>query len=219
MGAHRDPDFQRRSTESGKTFRDQCNTHLRSLGFTLLGRKIIADAGIEIDQVAVNTKGKKIYFEFKSGYEGTQPGLIRTDTTKKMLCNAFLMRECGLNPFVVIASVKATEGLSSDKMIRRAAAVVFDIISLSHPGDRKRLKELLDMDDFSESRLKGTVQKVGVAKTRERVPLPVASDDAFQIAWHPDLKVHESGKRQKRKVSGKRSRKLAEDQPKLFDNE
>jgi hypothetical protein len=184
-----------------------------------LGRKIIADAGVEIDQVAVNTKGKKIYFEFKGGYEGTQPGLIRTDTTKKMLCNAFLMRECGLSPFVVIASVKATEGMSSDKMIQRAAAVVFDIISLSDPGDRKRLKELLDLDDFSQSRMKVPLQKIEVAKTRERVPLSASSDDSFQIAWHPDLKVGESGKRKRRKLSGKRSRKVSENQPQLFDEE
>jgi hypothetical protein len=70
MGAHRDPDFQRRSTETGKTFRDQCNTHLKSLGFRLSGHKVIEDGGIEVDQVAVNAKGREIYFEFKGGYEG-----------------------------------------------------------------------------------------------------------------------------------------------------
>jgi hypothetical protein len=219
MGAHRDPDFQRRSTESGKTFRDLCNTHLKSLGFTLLGHEVIADAGIEVDQVALNTKGRKIYFEFKGGYEGGRPGLMRTDTTKKVLCNAFLMRECGLSPFVVIASVKPEGGSGSDKMIGRAADVLFDLISLSDPGDRKRLKELLYMDDFSRSRLKGPAPKVEVAKKKVPVPISVSSDDAVQIAWHPDLKVRESGKKKMRKVSGKTVRKLAADQLQLFDDE
>lgn len=219
MGAHRDPDFQRRSTETGKTFRDQCNTHLKSLGFKLLGHKVIEDAGIEVDQVAVNTKGKEIYFEFKGGYEGDRPGLMRTDTTKKVLCNAFLMRECGLGPFVVIASVKPEQGSSSDKMIRRAGDVLFDLISLSDPADRKRLKQLVDMDDFSRPRVKGPAKKVGISKAEQKIPASVSSGDAFQVSWHPDLKVRESGKKKRRKVSAKKERKPAEEQPRLFDEE
>lgn len=103
MAAHRDPDFQRRSTETGKTFRDQCNTHLNTLGFTLLGQ--------------------------------------------------------------------------------------------------------------------GPVKKVEIAKPRKPAPFSVPSDNAFQLAWHPDLKVRESGKRKRRKVSGKKERMHDEDQPRLFDAE
>ena len=219
MGGRRDPDFQRRSTETGKTFRDQCKTHLRSLGFTLLGHKVIREVGIEVDQVAVNTKGKRIYFEYKGGYEGNRPGLMRTDTTKKVLCNAFLMRECGLGPFVVVASVKPEEGSSSDKMIRRAADVLFDIISLSDPSDRKRLKAMVDMDDFCRPRPRGPVKKAEADASKKPAPRSAPSDDAFQIAWHPDLKVRESGKRKRRKISGRKKRKHDEDQLQLFDEE
>ncbi len=92
MSAHKAPDFQSRSTESGTLFEKQCALHLTSLGFQLFAKKWrIKEAGVEIDYVAVNNKGKKIYFECKGGYEGKQPGLVRTDTTKKVLANAFLL--------------------------------------------------------------------------------------------------------------------------------
>jgi hypothetical protein len=104
-------------------------------------------------------------------------------------------------------------------MIRGAGDVLFDLISLSDPADRKRLKPLVDMDDFSKPRLKGPVQKVEVSKAEQWLPLPVPSGDAFQVSWHPDLKVRESGKKRKRKVSAKMARKPAEEQPRLFDDE
>jgi hypothetical protein len=141
------------------------------------------------------------------------------DTTKKVLCNAFLMRECGLGPFVVIASVKPEEGSSSDKMIRLAGDVLFDLISLSDPVDRKRLKQLVDMADFSGPRLKAPVQKVEVSQPTKQAPLSVPSGEAFQVSWHPDLKVRDSAKKRRRKASSKREKTVAAEQPRLFDDE
>jgi len=231
MGAHKDLDFQGRSTESGSAFTIQCNLHLKTLGFKLLGRKVIRDAGVEVDQVAVNSKGRKIYFEFKGGYEGDRPGLIRTDTTKKMLCNAFLLHFCGLRPFIVITSAKATnDRCRSARMITRAAQeipdVIFDIVELGDAGDRKRLKELLDMDDFSRPRLPRPVAKVSKADTTGMPPRPL--EDAFQISSHPDLKVLDSRDKKRRKVltdkktskvQVKKKRKRDQETIPLFDEE
>jgi hypothetical protein len=75
------------------------------------------------------------------------------------------------------------------------------------------------MDDFSRPRLKGAVQKVGVSKAEQKIAAPVSSGHAVQVAWHPDLKVRESGKKKKRKGSAKKKRKPAEEQPRLFDEE
>ena len=132
---------------------------------------------------------------------------------------AVLLPTFGLSPFVVIASVRPEEGSSSDKMVARAADVLFDLISLSDPKDRRRLKELLDMDDFSKSRMKGPVQKIEVAKTSKQASVAAASDTAFQVAWHPNLKAQESGKKKRRKISGKRGRKSGDDQLRLFDKD
>ncbi len=86
----------------------------------LLGPGTIEAAGIKVDEVALNRRDKRIYFEFKGSYVPPEPGLIRTDTTKKALCNAFLMRECGLSPFI-LTSHKPKKGSSSDKMLKTAA--------------------------------------------------------------------------------------------------
>ncbi len=223
MGAHKDPHFQRRSTESGTAFKDQCNIQLRSLGFTLLGPEYIKQAGIEVDQVAINRKARKIYFEFKGGYEGDRPGLIRTDTTKKVLCNAFLLHLCNMGPLVVITSAKPKEGLDSDTMIKRAmegiSGILFDIIELGNAEDRKRLKELLDMHDFSKPLLPLPVPKITVTEPGKAPSRPVASHDAVQRSWPPNLKVQDSSKRKRRKVSSKKAMKRAGEQIQLFEDE
>jgi hypothetical protein len=224
MVAHKDPDFQARSTETGKAFEVLCNAHLKSLGFTLLPKKKkIKEAGIKVDHVAVNNRGQEIYFEYKGGYEGNRPGLIRTDNTKKMLCDAFLLHLCGLTPFVVMTTAKPREGSGSDRMIKRAteeiSGIIFDIIELGDAGDRKRLKELLDMDDFSRPRLPRPIAKVEVAEPGKRPSRPVPSEAAVQVTWYPDLKVREPGKRKRSKVSPRNGRKRGEKQPQLFEDE
>jgi len=224
MGAHKDGGFQARSTKTGKAFEVLCNAHLESLGFTLSPKKRrIKEAGIEVDQVAVNTKGRATYFEFKGGFEGNQPGLIRTDTTKKMLCNAFLLHLCGLSPLVVVTSAKPKEGSASDRMIKRAtemiSGIVFDIIEWGDAGDRKRLKELLDMDDFSKPRLPRPVGKVEVAEPSKHVLRPVPVDAPLQIAWHSDPKLLDSVKRKRRKVLANKERKHVGEQLLLFDED
>ena len=219
MIAHEDADFQRRATVIGKAFESLCNDHLISLSFTLLGRKKIAEAGIEIDQVAINAKRKKIYFSFVGGLEGDRPGLMRTDTTKKVLCNAFLMRECALEPFVVIASVKPDEASSSGRMIRTAGNVIYDLISLSIPKDRSRLKELLDISDFSRVLSPAARQKVKLAHTINQAELSSTTNRTFQVAWHPDLKTPQVVKRRPRADVNRNKNGSAEEQPVLFDKD
>lgn len=217
MIALEDADFQRRATVIGKAFESLCNDHLRGLGFTLLGRKKISEAGIEIDQVALNAKRKKIYFLFVGGLEGDRPGLMRTDTTKKVLCNAFLMRQCGLEPFVVIASLKPDEVSSSGRMIRTAGNVIYDLLSLSMPKDRSRLKELLDVADFSKAVSAVVPQKIRLPQPIKEPELSSSTTRTFQVAWHPDLKMPQMVKRRPRSEVNRNKTSQAEEQPGLFD--
>ena len=233
MGAHKDPDFQKRATETGTLFEKMCGAHLTSLGFRLLPKKRrIKEVGVKVDHVAVNNKGKQIYFECKGGYEGDRPGLIRTDNTKKMLANAFLLHLCGFSPLVVMTTAKPKDGSFSDTMIRRATeklkGIVFDIIELGDAGDRKRLKELLDMDDFSRPRLPRPVEEVGMSRACRRGVPQHPLDDAVQIAWHSDPKLVEAGKKKHRKgptktkspqASVKKKLKRHEGPLPLFDEE
>lgn len=132
--------FQRRSSQMGKAFATTCELTLQSIGFALLGKKRIENAGIEIDQVVRNAEGHHLYFEFKGSYTPGRPGLERTDTLKKALCNAFLMEKLSIGPYVLMTSHKPVPGLSSDLMLRVAGNVVFDVISLHDVEDMKRLQ-------------------------------------------------------------------------------
>ena len=88
-----------------------------------------------------------------------------------------------MSPLVVITSAKPREGLDSDTMIKRAtegiSGILFDIIELGNAKDRKRLKGLLDMDDFSKPLLPVPVPKVDGSRARRRpARVQSASDDA-----------------------------------------
>jgi hypothetical protein len=137
-------DFQKRASEVGKYFSDICRVTLESIGFKLLGKTIIKEAGIEIDEKAENQQGEPVYFEFKGSTTPPRPGLLRTDTVKKALCNAFLMDRLGIGPFIIITSHMPVEGSSGDKMLKCAKGICFDIITLMDQQDMHRLKSYVN---------------------------------------------------------------------------
>ncbi len=137
-------DFQKRASAVGTVFSNFCRITLESIGFKLLGRALIDEAGIEIDEVVENRQGEPIYFEFKGSSTPPRPGMMRTDTVKKALCNAFLMDRLGIGPYVVITSHIPAEGSSGDKMLKCAKGVCFDVISLLNPADMQRLTSYVD---------------------------------------------------------------------------
>lgn len=140
--------FQRRAGMIGDAFERMCNVTLEGQGWQLLGREHIASAGIEVDQIAHNQHGIAFYFEYKGSTEGNRPGLRRTDSTKKALCNAFLLRELGLGPFVIITSHLPLPESDAAAMLKLAGRnTVFDVICLSNPKDVARLRAYLTWDD------------------------------------------------------------------------
>lgn len=133
-------DFQSRAARIGKAFSTWCEITLQSIGFVLHGKKLIKNSGVEVDQVVTNRSGESIYFEFKGSSKPPRPGLQRTDTVKKALCNAFLLHKLGLGPYVVITSHKPKAGTSSAHMIALAEDVLFDVICISIEEDFERLR-------------------------------------------------------------------------------
>jgi hypothetical protein len=140
-------DYQSRSPEVGTEFEICCNTILLDIGFQLQGKKTIHKNGVEVDQVARNRKGIPFYFEFKGSRDGPRPGLIRTDSMKKALCNAFLLARLSLRPFVIMTSHKPKQYSASFQMLRSADEVVFDVICLSDRVDLRRLEQYVDFDN------------------------------------------------------------------------
>ena len=140
-------DFQRRSSMIGHAFGKMCDITLEGQGWELRGREHIAIAGIEVDQVADNQHGISFFFEYKGSTEGSRPGLRRTDSTKKALCNAFLLQGLGIGPYVIITSHMPLPGSDSAVMLEQAGKAVFDVICLSNPKDVARLREYWTWED------------------------------------------------------------------------
>jgi hypothetical protein len=133
-------DFQRRASQIGKAFATWCEVTLQSIGFILQGKTVIKEAGVEIDQVAKNRNGESLYFQFKGSSKPPGPGMQRSDTVKKALCDAFLLDKLGIGPYIVITSHKPKSGTSSEKMIQVAKDVLFDLICISDDRDFERLE-------------------------------------------------------------------------------
>lgn len=143
-------DFQRRSSSVGADFERACNSILEIVGFKLEGKLVVPEAGIEIDQVAVNRKGVRFLFEAKgSDYRGKQPGLKRGDSVKKALCLAFLLDMLDYRPFVILTSHLPNKRTTAAKMLRLASRVVFDVIDVFDRSHRARLVQLGETDEDS----------------------------------------------------------------------
>ena len=133
--------FQASAGIQGRQFAEQCDTLLGHLGYTLHGRRIITEVGVEIDQEATGPGGTRVWFEYKGSVQGHRPGLRRTDTVKKAVANGALLRAVpDAAPYVVITS-HLPEGGSAAAMLRAATELGYlaDIICLYDPATTGRL--------------------------------------------------------------------------------
>jgi hypothetical protein len=129
-GAERD--FQRRASEVGGTFERLAEQALLGAGFAIVqAREALPDLGIEVDFRVQNRQGETLLVECKGSLEGPRPGLKRTDTVKKALCNAFLLARAGRGPLLLLASHLPEPGSASYTMLQAAGrTVVLDVIPM-----------------------------------------------------------------------------------------
>jgi len=135
-------DFQASAGIQGRQFAEQCGQLLMHYGYTLYGRTLIANVGVEIDCVATSPGGNAVWFEFKGSVQGTRPGLLRTDTLKKAIANgALLAGEPTRCPFIVLTSHLPIMGAGA-AMLETALRLNYldDVICLYSPEDTRRLR-------------------------------------------------------------------------------
>ena len=133
--------FQASAGIQGRQFAEQCDTLLTHLGFELLGRRVLVEVGVEIDQEAVSPSGAAVWFEYKGSIQGHRPGLRRTDTLKKAIANGALLRALpDAAPYVVITSHLPEAG-SGAAMLRSALELGYlaDVVCLYDPSSTRRL--------------------------------------------------------------------------------
>src|SRR5688572_27962467 len=116
-------DFQSAAGVRGRQFSEQCDQLLRHYGYELKGRALLHDVGVEIDRVATSPGGQAVWFEYKGSVQGSRPGLLRTDTVKKVIANgALLAARADRHPYFVLTSHLPDRG-SGAAMLRTALAL------------------------------------------------------------------------------------------------
>jgi hypothetical protein len=141
-------EFQSSAGWQGRQFAQQCDFLLTANGFELHGRQLLAGLGVEIDQVATSRTGDRVWFEFKGSFQGGRPGLRRTDTLKKAIANAALLRALDEHPpYVLLSSHLPTAG-SAKAMLDTARSLDYfaDVICVNDPDDVGRLARLAAAD-------------------------------------------------------------------------
>jgi hypothetical protein len=114
------------------------------MGFQLEGHLALGDLGVEIDQVARGGSGALVWFEYKGSFQGTRPGLMRTDTLKKAIANAALLRILGDHPPYVLLTSHVPKSGSALAMLETSRKLGYfaDVICVNDPSGVARLKHL-----------------------------------------------------------------------------
>ena len=138
--------FQSDASVQGRKLENICNEILEEHDFQLRGSKKVEQLGIEVDQVATSRRGITYWFEFKGSWRPPRPGMIRTDTTKKGLCNELLayVDEITYPKFIIMTSHLPKVGSSGDAMcaVATKSGALQDLICVTDSNDVRRLNHL-----------------------------------------------------------------------------
>lgn len=139
--------FQARGVQQGQKFDEQCRLVLGGLGFEVSEKPFpVSELGCEFDAEITAMDGTRYWCEFKGSWHGDRPGLRRTDTVKKALCDAFLANEAStvFPPVLILTTHLPSPASSGAQMLKVALAsgALLDVICVNDPEDMKRLKRL-----------------------------------------------------------------------------
>lgn len=139
--------FQRAATEQGQKFEEAVELQFQIAGCTIIDRKRKdAASGEEIDHVILTPKGHEVWIESKGSWQGTRPGLIRSDTAKKAVATAWNLKtshDFDTPPYVLVGSHLPKPGSYPSRILENALSKgLFDeVVQLN---DIPRIIEKID---------------------------------------------------------------------------
>lgn len=141
------PDFQSLSSKQGQAFEQQCRLVISTQGLLVSATPFaVPELGIEIDGEITAPSGNRYWAEFKGSWQGTTPGLRRTDTVKKALANVLLLHVAPgrYPPTVILTSHLPKAGSRGAAMLRVAleSGALRDVINVNDPSSVPRLRQL-----------------------------------------------------------------------------
>ena len=116
--------FQQSSSIQGSAFEDHVVRILIAQGWTIaLRNHRHYQAHVEIDIVAEHPDLGQVWLECKGSWESNRNGLERTDSTKKAICDAWLLSlTTDRRPYWIVTSNPPKEGTSGDLWLKTAIA-------------------------------------------------------------------------------------------------
>lgn len=135
-------DFQRRAGEQGRWFEETCIKALEWSGFHIADRRTrFDDLGVDVDIIATNAKDISFYINCKGSLYGPRPGLKRTDTLKKAIADAWLLKLGGRGPCLLLTSHIPEDGVGKT-MLNLALTEGLYIAVIRPVEDQPRLRFL-----------------------------------------------------------------------------
>lgn len=122
-------DRQAAAGRQGAAFEITVATWLQIKGWTIIATKWRhPELDVEVDIVATHPEtGQEWWIECKGSWEGTRPGLKRTDTLKKALFNgAMLALDPNRRPYMIVASHPPGDGTAGTVWLERAVGIYVD---------------------------------------------------------------------------------------------
>lgn len=121
---------QRLAPLQGEWFHSECIRALTLANFEIADQHVrIDEVGIELDAITTNQHGISMPWEFKGSWNGSRPGLRRTDTLKKAIANGYLLAQWSeadrLTPLLVMTTHMPEDGSSGHAMM---GAVKSDVV-------------------------------------------------------------------------------------------
>lgn len=128
--------FQALAVAQGSHFEEHCRFILETMGYTCSPKLRLPEIGVEVDIPLIGPHGEFLV-ECKGSWQGTRPGLLRSDTVKKAIANGALIQASRLlrgqtyPPYVVLTSHLPETGAAAamldvaleDGMVMAALAV------------------------------------------------------------------------------------------------
>lgn len=130
---------QRLAVEQGKHFEQTCEMALKYAGFEIADRHVtFTNVGVEVDIIVTNRHNIAFYSTCKGSMRGTRPGVKRTDTLKKALCDVFLLSDYGWSPILLLTSHVPLTGNGRAMLNAVERSRLFDVLSPWRHGERLR---------------------------------------------------------------------------------
>lgn len=142
-------EFQSLSSKQGKEGEDMAAERLKKFGFTSIKRNGVLP-GVEVNITATNKRGVRMYFAVAASWRGKVPGLKRTDTFKKAVCDCLMVYLNTGTPGIVIASHKPDPGRGQDILKTVPRNILLDVIDLEGDDEMWEFLATAIRDDIDQ---------------------------------------------------------------------